>query len=82
MLRNTYPSLKILSHYKYIFCDEFQDMSNTLYWIFMEFVKQGAILTVAGDHTQNIYEFRGTDNKFLLFELENSLSYINNHNKL
>ena len=57
---------EISSKYNYIFFDEFQDVNSKQFDILNEFVKNGCYLTVIGDDAQNIYQFRGTDNYFLI----------------
>jgi DNA polymerase III epsilon subunit-like protein len=57
---------EISAKYKYIFFDEFQDVNSKQFDILNEFVKNGCFLTVIGDDSQNIYQFRGTDNYYMI----------------
>ena len=57
---------EISSKYSYIFFDEFQDVNSKQFDILNQFAKNGCYLTVIGDDSQNIYQFRGTDNYFML----------------
>ncbi len=57
---------EICSQYKYVFFDEFQDIDQDQYHILKTFEEQGCKLTVIGDDSQNIYQFRGSDNHYLI----------------
>ena len=57
---------EIAAKYNYIFFDEFQDVNSIQFDILNQFVKNGCYLTVIGDDSQNIYQFRGTDNYFMI----------------
>ncbi len=57
---------EITSQYKYIFFDEFQDVNDTQFSILKIFVDNGCYLTVIGDDCQNIYQFRGTNNYYMI----------------
>jgi DNA polymerase III epsilon subunit-like protein len=57
---------EISSKYKYVFFDEFQDVNAKQFDILNQFVINGCFLTVIGDDSQNIYQFRGTDNYFMI----------------
>ena len=57
---------EISSKYKYVFFDEFQDVNSKQFDILNQFVLNGCFLTVIGDDSQNIYQFRGTDNYFMI----------------
>lgn len=66
------------SQYKYIFFDEFQDVDENQFDILKEFSKHKSYLTVIGDDSQNIYQFRGSDNHYIInfdTEIENVLTY-------
>jgi hypothetical protein len=52
------PSL--ISSYRYVFVDEFQDINQHQLTLFQEFAKQGAIIFGVGDDAQSIYSFRGS----------------------
>lgn len=64
----------ILSKYKYLFVDEFQDINKIQFEIINEFYKNNIIIIGIGDSNQNIYSFRGSNNKYLL----NFCKYFNN----
>ena len=70
---------EISAKYKYIFFDEFQDVNSKQFDILNQFAINGCYLTVIGDDSQNIYQFRGTDNYFMInFDniFKNSSTYI------
>ena len=55
-----------LSTYKIIFVDEAQDLNNTQYLIFKYLnEKLNIIINLIGDPNQNIYQFRGSSDKYL-----------------
>lgn len=62
------------SLYQYVFFDEFQDVNDIQYNIIKCFYDKGAYLTVIGDDSQCIYQFRGSNIKYIL----NMEKYINN----
>jgi len=51
--------------YQYYFVDEFQDTSWVQSMFLMQMIKQSKI-TIVGDADQNLYYWRGSDNKFIL----------------
>ena len=51
---------------KYVFVDEFQDVNDIQFELLQHLVSQGCQLTIIGDDCQNIYEFRGTNNSFIV----------------
>ena len=57
---------EISAKYKYVFFDEFQDVNSKQFDILNQFAINGCYLTVIGDDSQNIYQFRGTDNYFMI----------------
>jgi DNA polymerase III epsilon subunit-like protein len=57
---------EISSQFKYIFFDEFQDVNDIQFNILKIFVDNGCFLTVIGDDYQNIYQFRGTNNYYMI----------------
>lgn len=68
----------ICSNYKYIFFDEFQDINKDQFSIIKSFHKNGSIITVIGDDSQNIYQFRGSDNYYIInFDkiIKNTITY-------
>jgi DNA polymerase III epsilon subunit-like protein len=64
-LMNKYGK-EISSQYEYVFFDEFQDVNQQQFNILKIFVDNGCILNVIGDDNQNIYQFRGTDNYYII----------------
>lgn len=66
------PDNIIKSIYKYVFFDEFQDVNSTQYALLLKFYEYGLWLTVIGDDAQNIYQFRGSDVKYII-NLENTI---------
>ncbi len=56
----------IASQYQYVFFDEFQDVDKDQFLILHEFWKNGCKLIVVGDDSQNIYQFRGSDNYYMI----------------
>ncbi|EAR96588.3 UvrD/REP family helicase (macronuclear) [Tetrahymena thermophila SB210] len=72
-------SKHIFESYKLIIFDEFQDINQLQYEILMLFKRIGkSIIVVVGDDLQNIYEFRGSDYKFLKSQI---IEDINKENK-
>ena len=57
---------ELSSQYKYIFFDEFQDVNDIQFNILKLFVDNSSHLTVIGDDCQNIYQFRGTNNYYMI----------------
>ncbi len=57
---------EIASQYKYIFFDEFQDVNDVQFQILKIFTDNNCVLTVIGDDCQNIYQFRGTNNYYMI----------------
>jgi hypothetical protein len=58
------PSL--ISHVKYLFVDEFQDINDLQFNVIQEFYKQGCMIFGVGDDAQNIYTFRGSNINYIL----------------
>jgi superfamily I DNA/RNA helicase len=56
----------ISRQYKYVFFDEFQDVSRDQFMILKRMVTAGCYLTVIGDDSQNIYCFRGSNNYWII----------------
>lgn len=54
-----------IDKYEYYFVDEFQDTSWVQSMFLMQMIKQSKI-TIVGDADQNLYYWRGSDNKFIL----------------
>lgn len=57
---------EISAQYKYVFFDEFQDVNEDQFQILKSFANNGCYLTVIGDDSQNIYQFRGSDNYYII----------------
>jgi DNA polymerase III epsilon subunit-like protein len=69
---------EISTQFTHVFFDEFQDVNDTQFHILKIFVDSGSWLTVIGDDCQNIYQFRGTNNYYMVnFDsiIPNSLTY-------
>ena len=56
----------ISSRYKYVFFDEFQDVDDCQFNILKIFADNNCNLTIVGDDNQNIYQFRGTNNYYII----------------
>jgi DNA polymerase III epsilon subunit-like protein len=56
----------ICSKYKFVFFDEFQDISDIQFAVLKIFADNGSLLTVIGDDNQNIYQWRGSNNMFII----------------
>ena len=56
----------VISQFKYMFVDEFQDINDIQYQIINEFYKAGCKIFAVGDDAQNIYTFRGSKIEFIL----------------
>lgn len=59
-------SKEISSRYKFIFFDEFQDVNDAQFNILKIFAENGCYLTIIGDDNQNIYQWRGTNNYYII----------------
>lgn len=57
---------EISNQFKHIFFDEFQDVNDTQFHILKIFTNWNSWLTVIGDDCQNIYQFRGTNNYYMI----------------
>lgn len=57
---------EISKQFTHIFFDEFQDVNDIQFNILKLFYDSGSILTVIGDDCQNIYQFRGTNNYYMV----------------
>jgi hypothetical protein len=67
--RNGAKIMKQYAHtlkYSHVFFDEFQDVNEDQFLILKSFAKNKAFLTVIGDDSQNIYQFRGSDNYYII----------------
>ncbi|EGR1974761.1 ATP-dependent helicase [Vibrio parahaemolyticus] len=56
----------IRARYSHVFIDEYQDSSQAQHELFMKIKELGLIATAVGDIDQSIYQFRGSQPKFLL----------------
>lgn len=57
---------QFFSTFKYMFVDEVQDINQVQFEIMYEFYKNGVFIIGIGDDCQNIYEFRGSNIKYIL----------------
>jgi len=57
---------EISTQFTHIFFDEFQDVNDIQFRMLKIFVDQGSHLSVIGDDCQNIYQFRGTNNYYMV----------------
>lgn len=57
---------QVISRYKYMFVDEFQDINRLQFEIIKEFHSAGAYVFAVGDDHQNIYTFRGSSIEYIL----------------
>ena len=55
----------IKTRYTDVFIDEYQDSSRSQHELFMKLFELGLIATAVGDTDQSIYQFRGSDPKYL-----------------
>lgn len=62
----------LLSRYKYIYIDEYQDSGHSQNNIFLAIQKLGICAVAVGDLNQSIYEFSGKDSKYLKELSQNS----------
>jgi DNA polymerase III epsilon subunit-like protein len=56
----------ISNKYCHIFFDEFQDISDVQFDLLKECANNGSFITVIGDDNQNIYQWRGSNNNFII----------------
>lgn len=57
---------KITSKFKYIIFDEFQDVNETQFQVIKNFYDNGVKVILIGDDAQNIYQWRGSNIKYIL----------------
>lgn len=62
-LRRAPPSF--FEPFRYLFVDELQDINKVQYAIMRQFYKHGVHIFGVGDPSQNIYAFRGSNNKYI-----------------
>ncbi|ARF09698.1 UvrD/REP helicase family protein [Indivirus ILV1] len=60
------PGNLVSNLYHYVFFDEFQDVNEIQYNILKEFYNAGSYITVVGDSSQCIYQWRGSQIKYIL----------------
>lgn len=77
-LRTNSRSAEYLCNKKYLFVDEFQDVSDTQFDIIKEYYKAGVKIIAIGDDAQNIYSFRGSNMSHII-NLEKSIDNIVKH---
>lgn len=63
---NTNDGVNIYNQIKYIFFDEFQDCNDIQFKILKFFSSKNIYITAIGDDAQNIYQFRGSNIKYIL----------------
>lgn len=63
---NTDDGKMILRKYQYLFFDEFQDINDIQFQIIKCFYEAGTRVVFIGDDAQNIYQWRGSDIKYIL----------------
>jgi hypothetical protein len=56
----------LAQRYSHVFFDEFQDVSGDQFYILNSFAANGSKLCCIGDDSQNIYQFRGSDNRYIV----------------
>lgn len=59
-------NIELCNSYSHIFIDEFQDISHDQFSVFELFANNGCVLTVVGDDNQNIYQWRGSSNYYMI----------------
>lgn len=74
----------ICNKYDYLFFDEFQDISNIQFEMLRVFALNKCYLTVIGDDNQNIYQWRGSNNYYMInfdqiFTNTDTYTIINNY---
>lgn len=62
----TPDGMRIMKRYDYVIFDEFQDVSDSQYNIVKKFYEHGVKIILIGDDAQNIYQWRGSDLKYIL----------------
>ena len=67
---------EISREYSYVFFDEFQDVNSPQFNILKIFAENGCYLTVIGDDNQNIYQWRGSNNYYII-NMDNILDNTN-----
>ncbi|KAL4464892.1 hypothetical protein ABPG74_011453 [Tetrahymena malaccensis] len=69
-LKTPLGTQEVLSKYKYVFFDEFQDANDTQYNTLMLFKKNGSFISVFGDDSQSIYGWRGSNINFIQSQID------------
>lgn len=57
---------RVTSQFDVVIFDEFQDINEIQFKIIKSFYDRGVAITVIGDDAQNIYQWRGSDVKYIL----------------
>lgn len=78
ILQDKQTRKQITNHYKYIFVDEYQDI-NWMQYEILELLNQEQCIFVIGDPCQCIYQFRGSDEKYIKIFQETHKN-VNNYN--
>jgi DNA polymerase III epsilon subunit-like protein len=63
---NTENGVNLIKKFEYVIFDEFQDVNETQYQVIKKFYDHGTKITLVGDDAQNIYQWRGSDIKYIL----------------
>lgn len=63
---NTENGIKLIKKFDYFIFDEFQDINETQFKIIKKFYDNGIKVILIGDDAQNIYQWRGSDIKYIL----------------
>ncbi|KAL4495992.1 hypothetical protein ABPG73_011060 [Tetrahymena malaccensis] len=63
----------VLSKYKYVFFDEFQDANDIQYQTLMLFKKNGSFISVFGDDSQSLYSWRGSKIEFIQSKIDQDI---------
>ena len=64
-LQHIRKNTSFFNKFKYLFVDEFQDINDHQYEIIKEFADNGVYIFGVGDPSQNIYQFRGSNAKYI-----------------
>lgn len=64
----------VMGKYRHIYLDEVQDTSEIQYYILYQYFRGAKRIMAVGDDDQNVYTWRGSDNKIILERLPNDLN--------